>query len=117
MITQAQIELARQYLIEKEVLLKKAIIVTEEILENIGDYYKQNELQRERNQFLQELQQLDIDYAPKLQGLEFTEEALENIAILAERLWDTDALITQKMKESKSLFQQAIQEAGNAIEE
>ena len=34
MITQAQIELARQYLIEKEILLKKAIIVTEEILEN-----------------------------------------------------------------------------------
>ena len=112
MITEEQIELARQYLIEKETLLKKAILITEEILEHVGDYYKQNELQRSRTEILRQIQQVDVDYSVKLQGLEFTEEALENIAILAERLWDTDALITEKMKENKSAFQHAIAEAG-----
>jgi len=113
MFNEEQIEIARNYLIEKETVLKKAILVTEDILDSVGNYYRQNELQRERDDLLHQLQQIDIDYAPKLAGLEFTEEALENIATLAGMLWDIDEQITQKMKESKALFQQAIYEAGH----
>jgi len=117
MFNEEQIEIARNYLIEKETVLKKAILVTEDILDSVGNYYRQNELQRERDDLLHQLQQIDIDYAPKLAGLEFTEEALENITLLAEYLWDTDDKITAKMKENKDLFRQAVAAAGEIVEE
>ncbi len=112
MPTTEQINDARNYLIAKENKLKEAIIVTENILECVGDYYKQNELQRKRRDLLAELQEIDTIYAPKLVGLEFTEEALENITNLAEYLWDVDDKITAKMQESKDLFRQAVAQAG-----
>ena len=112
MPTAKQINDARNYLIAKENKLKETIIVTENILDSIGDYYKQNELQRKRRDLLVELQQIDQTYAPKLAGLEFNEEALENIANLAEYLWNIDDQITVKMQESKDLFRQAVAKAG-----
>ena len=117
MPSEQQINDAREYLIAKQNKLKEAIIVTEEILENVGNYYKQNELQRKRRDLLSELQELDQIYAPKLAGLEFTEEALENITILAEYLWETDNKITEKMKANKDLFRQAVKKAGELADE
>lgn len=117
MPTEQQITDARNYLIAKENKLKEAIIVTENILESVGDYYKQNELQRKRRDLLAQLQEIDQIYAPKLAGVEFTEEALENITNLAEYLWDIDDQITVKMQESKDLFRQAVAKAGEINEE
>lgn len=97
--------------------LKEAIVVTEQILESVGDYYKQNELQRTRRDLLAQLQEIDQIYAPKLAGVEFTDEALEDIAALAEYLWDIDDQITTKMQQSKELFRQAVAKAGEISEE
>ncbi len=117
MPTEQQINDAREYLIAKENKLKEAIAVTEQILESVGDYYKQNELQRKRHELLSQLQEIDQIYAPKLAGLEFTEEALENLTVLAEYLWDVDNKITEKMQASKDLFRQAVQKAGELPDE
>lgn len=117
MPTEQQINDAREYLIAKENKLKEAIVVTQQILENVGNYYKQNELQRQRRDLLAQLQEIDQIYAPKLAGVEFTEEAFENITVLAEYLWDVDNKITEKMKANKDLFRQAVREAGELPDE
>ena len=73
-------------------------------MESVGDYYKQNELQRTRRDLLAQLQEIDQIYASKLAGVEFTDEALENIATLAEYLWDIDDQITKKCSKARSFF-------------
>lgn len=92
---------AQEYIQKKQDYLRQCIALTKQLTAVLGDIPQAHQILQKRKQLLQQLDQLDGQYAYKLAGYTLSESDLNTIADLAEEMWDLDNRYTELMKQNK----------------
>lgn len=101
-MTISQDSIAIDYLTQKKDVLNQCIALTKELTSLIGDIPQTHQLLVKRKELLQKLNMIDQQFAQPLSGYRLPEDKLEEIALLAEEMWNLDDQYTEAMKSSKN---------------